>query len=166
MLPTTSQGIIYAAALGATPTLSVSVDVTNERALNKSLANIRQFMKLDGKSIKINLVHKNGKTQPTSMLKNINTSETDIENILSVADRVISSWYRKPPVGVPFRERVIAAKAPIDKTIRKTIQEHLRGKKGVSVHNRETYMEAVRDSMLPVFRGNDLYSNWVRLVTA
>ena len=79
-----TEGIIYAASSGAISTLNVSVDITNQKAIDKLLRNIRQFLKLDGKKITIHLEHKGG-TKPLSIFKNVDTSETDISRILSIA---------------------------------------------------------------------------------
>ena len=160
-----TEGIIYAASSGATPTLSVSVEITNQKAVNRLLQNLRQFMKLDGKKITIHLEHKGG-TKPLSMFKNVDTSETDISRILSIADRVVSPWYRSPNPGVgePFPERVDAVKPAMDMTVRKTIQKAFSKKKGLA-HNRKSYMDAVRSQMMPIFKSNDLYQSYVKMIT-
>jgi len=158
-----TEGIIYAASSGTTPTLSVSVEITNQKAVDRLLQNLRQFMKLDGKKITIHLEHKGG-TKPLSMFKNVDTSETDISRILSIADRVISPHYLANPVGKPFPERVDAVKPAMDMTVRKTIQKAFSKKKGLA-HNRKSYMDAVRSQMMPIFKSNDLYQSYVKMIT-
>ena len=52
----------------------------------------------------------------TGDLKRMNAAKTAVvEEMLSQADAAASRWYRKPPVGKPYKVRVGAAEAVLDK---------------------------------------------------
>ena len=83
MLPTGKEGIFYAAALGTTPILSVSVDITNQKAVDRLLQNIRMFLKLDGKKVTV----LTGK-----MEENLYLGSRNIKNIFVVPAQSASAY--------------------------------------------------------------------------
>ena len=142
------------------PTLFVAFDILNPIESHKVISQLQQIARLHGTTVRINL-KTTGRNIP-SMLKPPEIHETDISQALAIADASISPHYLANPKGQPFQQRVSAVRPKM----RDIVQRHFKGQRGKIITSRKNYMAAAQKSLRGTFRGNDIYSAWVRMVTA
>ena len=142
------------------PTLLVAFDILNPIESHKVISQLQQIAKLHGTTVRINLKTTGGNIP--SMLKPPEIHETDISQALAIADASISPHYLANPKGQPFQQRVSAVRPKM----RDIVQRQLKGQRGKVITSRKDYLAAARKSLRGTFRGNDIYSAWIRMVTA
>ena len=97
-----------------------------------------------------------------SLLKPPEILDTDISQALAIADASISPHYLSDPKGQPFKQRVSAVRPKM----RDIVQRQFKGQRGKIITSRKDYMAAAQKGLRGTFRGNDIYSAWIRMVTA
>lgn len=70
--------------------------------------------------------------------------------------------YLAEPKSLPFKQRVSAVRPKV----RDIAQRQFKGHRGKVITSRKNYMVAAQKGLRGTFRGNDIYSAWVRMVTA
>jgi len=127
---------------------------------------LQAIQKLSGVTVNINLRTKSGSVASKSLIKPPTIAPQDVAEALAIADRVVSPWYRSPNPGVgePFPIRTKVATTPIRAIVQKELKKR---EKGGVITSRKEYMNQTSQSLRTVMRGkNDIYSAWVRMVTA
>jgi len=142
------------------PTLLVAFDILNSIESHKVISQLQQIAKLHGTTVHINLKTTGGNIP--SLLKPPEIHDTDISQALAISDASISPHYLANPKGQPFQQRVSAVRPKM----RDIVQKQLKGQRGKVITSRKDYMAAAQKSLRGTFRGNDIYSAWIRMVTA
>ena len=142
------------------PTLFVAFDILNPIESHKVISELQQIARLHGTTVHINLKTIGGNIP--SMVKPSEIHETDISQALAIGDASISPHYLSDPKGQPFKQRVSAVRPKM----RDIVQRQLKGQRGKIITSRKDYMAAAQKGLRGTFRGNDIYSAWIRMATA
>jgi len=142
------------------PTLLVAFDILNPIESHKVISELQHIARLHGTTVRINLKTTGGNIP--SMLNPPEIHETDISQALAISDAAVSPHYLAEPKGLPFKQRVSAVRPKI----RNIVQRQLKGQRGKVITSRKDYMAAAQKSLRGTFRGNDIYTAWVNLITA
>ena len=142
------------------PTLFVAFDILNSIESHKVISQLQQIARLHGTTVRINLKTTGGNIP--SLLKPPEIHETDISQALAISDAAISPHYLADPKGQPFQQRVSAVRPKM----RDIVLKQLEGQRGKVITSRKDYMAAAQKSLRGTFRGNDIYSAWIGMVTA
>ena len=142
------------------PTLLVAFDILNPIESHKVISQLQQIARLHGTTVRINLKTTGGNIP--SMVKPSEIHETDFSQALAIGDAAISPHYLANPKGQPFQQRVSAVRPKM----RDIVQRQLKGQRGKVITSRKDYMAAAQKGLRGTFRGNDIYSAWIRMVTA
>ncbi len=142
------------------PTLLVAFDILNPIESHKVISQLQQIAKLHGTTVRINLKTIGGNIP--SLLKPPEIHDTDISQALAISDASISPHYLAEPKGQPFHQRVSAVRPKM----RDIVLKQLKGQRGKVITSRKDYMAAAQKGLRGTFRGNDIYSAWIRMVTA
>ena len=97
-----------------------------------------------------------------SLLKPPEIHETDISQALAIADASVSPHYLAAPKGFPFKERVDAVRPKL----RDIVQQQFKKRRGGPTTSRKEYITAANQALRGVMRGNSIYDEWVRMITA
>ena len=150
--------------IGGIATLFVAMEITNQAEVAMVIKQLQAIQKLDGVTVNINLRTKSGSVSTKSLIKPPTIAPQDVSEVLAIADRVVSPWYVAPEVGQPVPLRTKVATQPIRAIVQKELKKR---EKGGVITSRKEYMNQTSQSLRNVMRGkNDIYSAWVRMVTA
>lgn len=142
------------------PTLFVAFDILNPIESHKVISQLQQIARLHGTTVRINLKTTGGEIP--SMLKPPEIHDTDISQALAISDTAVSPHYLAEPKGQPFHQRVSAVRPKM----RDIVQRHFKGQREKVITSRKDYMTSAKKSFRGTFRGNDIYTAWVNLITA
>ena len=144
------------------PTLLVAFDILNPIESHKVISQLQQIAKLHGTTVRIDLKTTGGSIGTQSMLKPPELLDTDISQALAIADQAVSPHYLAAPKGFPFRQRVDAVRPKL----RDIVQRQFKKRRGGPTTSRKEYMSAANQALRGVLRGNSIYDEWVRMITA
>ena len=156
ILPTSAGGI---------STLMVMFEITNQIEVNRVISQLNQIAKLNGITVNINLKTKSDKAFATkSMIKPPVIPDASVSSLLAEADAALLPNYLAQPVGKPFRRRIDVANPAVREIVKQEFRK--RDKQGGgAITSRSQYMRQANKSLNAVMKGNDIYSQWVSMIT-
>ena len=155
--------------VGGIATLMVMFEITNQAETQRVINQLNQIAKLNGITVNINLKTKSGSSKAMatkSMIKPPVIPDMAISGVLEAADSAIPNleWYKSNPVGKPYRARIQSAQSPMRQIVQSEFRK--RDKQGGSaITSRSQYMKSANKSLNGVMKGNDIYSQWVSMIT-
>jgi len=156
------------AQIGGIATLMVAFEITNQNETQRVISQLNQIAKLNGITVNINLKTKSSgssKAMATkSMIKPPVIPDGSVSSVLEVADASMLSNYLAQPVGLPFRGRVAAAQQPLREIVKAEFQKRDKQGGGI-ITNRSQYMKSANKSLNAITKGNDIYTQWVSMIT-
>ena len=154
--------------IGGIATLMVMFEITNQAETQRVINQLNQIAKLNGITVNINLKTKSSgssKAMATkSMIKPPVIPDSSVSRVLEVADASMLPNYLRSPVSKPFRGRISAAQPAMREIVKAEFQK--RDKQGGSViTSRAQYMKSANKSLNAITKGNDIYTQWVSMIT-